>query len=433
MTRESELADPLSIPQIDKALADIRRQARELVASVGCAPGGVPTALQAALVEQVQEICLAYLKNLCEQRLCAQRIDEVRCRNELLERQLELLLSLVADFTPGTGPEGGAAAPDVAQVRALGEKLRQLLARCCEKSGGAVDESGAAVPSLAASVPGGPAPPAQHPPRRAPIQPGQVVLEVHMLGGFQVFDNGVPIERWPKGKGRQILKYLLLNRHVPVPKEVLMEVFWPDQEATNARNNLNVAVYSIRRAFRKVRRGFFHIVFQNGAYLLNPEVEVWIDTEAFLSAVREGRQREASGQIEAAMAAYRKAVELYRGDFLPEDIYEDWTAELREEYRNHQRELLDRLGSHYLQAGDVDSCLRVSRRLVAMEPCEEAAHERLMRCYVALGQRHLALRQFTLCEKALRRELDLAPGPDIRKLYEEIRSAAGDRALQGVG
>ena len=430
----SELAPPLSVAQIEQALTEIRRKAGDVVASVLAKGAEDRAAVRSTLLEQVHEICLHYLQNLCRQRMYQHKVQEARHHNELLEQQLQLLMALAGELVPPDGPEGQPDAAGREAQEAVKEQIHQLLRLCRERSGGGTPGSmaAAAVASKAGVVERTP-PPAPAADDGREIEPGRVVLEVNLLGGFRVVENGVPVKRWPKGKGKQILKYLLIHRHGPVPKEVLMEVFWPGQEVTNARNNLNVAIYGIRRAFRKVRPGFFHIIFQNGAYQLNPEIHVWVDAEAFMDTVREGRQLEAQGRREAAMALYRKAIDLYYGgDLLPEDAYEDWASELREEYRRVYLDLLNRLGAHYLAVGDIESCQQVSHKLVAAEHCEEAAHERLMRCYVALGQRHLALRQFKLCEESLRRELGLAPCERIRKLYEEIRRREEAAVLRGA-
>ena len=42
------------------------------------------------------------------------------------------------------------------------------------------------------------------------------------------------------------------------------------------------------------------------------------------------------------------------------------------------------------------------------------------RCFVQLGMRELAIRQFTKCEKSLRNELNVTPCKSTRELYLKI-------------
>ena len=52
--------------------------------------------------------------------------------------------------------------------------------------------------------------------------------------------------------------------------------------------------------------------------------------------------------------------------------------------------------------------------------CNEEAHRQLICCYLAQGQRHLALRQFLMCLTALKEELNLSPSPETQALYQRI-------------
>ena len=63
-------------------------------------------------------------------------------------------------------------------------------------------------------------------------------------------------------------------------------------------------------------------------------------------------------------------------------------------------------------------------KLVMEDNCYEEAHRRLMECYLAQGQRHLAVRQYQTCAETLREELDLAPSEETVTLYRHITTIA---------
>ena len=69
-----------------------------------------------------------------------------------------------------------------------------------------------------------------------------------------------------------------------------------------------------------------------GLYCLERTDECWVDTEEFEELYTEGRKLEKIDPA-AAIASFRGSLELYRGDFLVEEPYLDWTIELREYYR----------------------------------------------------------------------------------------------------
>jgi DNA-binding SARP family transcriptional activator len=246
-----------------------------------------------------------------------------------------------------------------------------------------------------------------------------ISVSVHMLGIFNVTIQETSLNL-PTSRSLSLFKYLLLHHKQFTPREVLMEVFWPDSEPETARNNLNVANHSLRRAIRKVI--FLPvIVFRDGAYGFEDNVEVWLDIEEFERCVRAGQRLEASNQGTAAIAEYEAAVSLYQGDFLEQNPYEEWTVLERERLRIAYLETLDRLSHIYFRQERYAMCISVCKLILIRDRCREDAHSLLMRCYSRQGQNHLALRQYQVCVEALQMELDVEPAPETTHLYKRIR------------
>ncbi|RIK36404.1 MAG: hypothetical protein DCC55_27385 [Chloroflexi bacterium] len=246
-------------------------------------------------------------------------------------------------------------------------------------------------------------------------------LAAYCLGLFRVYLDQQPVAEWPSSKGQTIFKYLVTHRERPVAKEVLMELFWPEAAPDAARNNLNVAIYGLRRALRRSHPDFSHVLFHNDCYLLNPELHIWVDVEEFTQHLRNGRRLEQLAELEEAVREYRMAEALYQGEFLEEDRYEDWLLPQRQNLQDEYLALLDRLGDYYLERQEYDLCVVMTNKIVAIDACREDAQRRLMRCYSRQGHYHLALRQYHLCVEALARELDVGPSQATQDLYEKIQ------------
>lgn len=246
-------------------------------------------------------------------------------------------------------------------------------------------------------------------------------LVVYVLGEFRLYQDDQPVQEWPSGKGKAIFKYLLLHRQRPVAKEVLMDTFWPDSSADAARNNLNVAIYGLRKALRDGYGDFSHIVFQDNAYRLNPEMTIWVDAEAFTAQVAQGDRARQVGDWQTAVSAYHAAEALYHGEFLSEDRYETWASLEREHLSIQYSQLLQHLSQHHLVQQAYSQSIAAAHKLLAVDPCHEQAHRWLMTCYSQQGQRNLALRQYHSCVAALQQELEVDPDPETSQLYEQIR------------
>ena len=110
-------------------------------------------------------------------------------------------------------------------------------------------------------------------------------------------------------------------------------------------------------------------------------------------------------------AACRAAADLYRGDLLPDDLYESWSVEPRARLR---RRYLD-----VLRAGALWD------RLAEEDPTDEQAARALMRTHLEAGERREAIRRFERLREALRDQLGVGPDPATVALYEEVLAIEG--------
>ncbi|MFC1463245.1 MAG: BTAD domain-containing putative transcriptional regulator [Candidatus Brachytrichaceae bacterium NZ_4S206] len=265
---------------------------------------------------------------------------------------------------------------------------------------------------VAEAAPAGPNPPAD--------PPEGITLTVHLLGQFHARFNDQPIEQWPPGRGRTLFKYLIMNHRQPQPRDVLMEMFWPDAAPEAARNSLNVALHGLRQAFRAVTDETI-LEHSAGSYRFNPRLKIWVDVEEFERHAKLGIQFEAAGKLAEAASEYEVANGLYQGDFLASEPYEEWTILPRERLRLSFLDVLDRLGRLYFSQARYASCISLCQRILTLDNCREDIHCRLMRCYSRQNQHYLALRQFEICASTLRTELNINPSASTSQLVERIR------------
>lgn len=275
--------------------------------------------------------------------------------------------------------------------------------------------------------PGPPAIAPRPPPARAVERPGSAadgsILTIYCLGPFRVYRGERPIDAWSSGKGKSIFKYLLTYRQAPTPKEVLMETFWPDAGPEAARRNLHQAIYALRQTLKTGQLDLQPVEFENDGYRLHPGLNLWLDCEEYERHIRLGRKYEQSHLLDRAIAEYGLAEGLYLGDFLAEDLYEDWTQAPRQHLWQAYLTVAHRLVEYYQNRNEHAATIALCQRILALDGCQEGAHQALMRCYLTQGQRHLAVSQYRRCVQALKAELDLAPSADTQTLYQKIVSA----------
>jgi len=167
----------------------------------------------------------------------------------------------------------------------------------------------------------------------APVAAGDTRpgVSVILLGGFAASVDGHPVPdgAWRLRKGRELVKLLALAPGHRLHREQVMDVLWRDREPAAAANNLHQAVYVARRAL-----GRDAIALREEVLRLTAEVDV-DRLEIAAADAREGGTR----------AEYEAALSLYRGELLPENRYDDWVAERREELAELAEALADELAA----------------------------------------------------------------------------------------
>ncbi|MBV9547095.1 MAG: AAA family ATPase [Chloroflexi bacterium] len=221
---------------------------------------------------------------------------------------------------------------------------------------------------------------------------------------------------WRLRKSKNLVKLLALAPGHRLHREQLLEVLWPDQDPDSGTNNLHKAIYTARRALEPelaaATPSTYLLVRSDEVLLISPG-QLWVDAEAFEHAAAEARR-------DSDPRAYQAALDLYAGELLPEDRYEDWAAGPRESLQSIYLNALLELAQAHEHAGEAEAAIDPLRRLVAAEPSNEEARVALMRLHAQIGQRHQALRQYQHLRAALMRDLDVEPAPATQQLYQDI-------------
>ncbi|MCB0211948.1 MAG: winged helix-turn-helix domain-containing protein [Anaerolineae bacterium] len=269
-------------------------------------------------------------------------------------------------------------------------------------------------------------------PAKVPAPRIRVDFKIYCFGQFQLFYDNQSISEWNSQKARSVFKYLVAHHDRPVPKDVLMDLFWPNASIESARRNLHQAIYCLRHTLRQKDSDVSPILFENDCYLLNPELNIWIDAVEFKERIEAGRVLEQAGKHKEAAAVYELAEKLYAGDFLADDLFEEWPYVQREHLRSIYLDVTSRLSDYYLAQQDYTRLIHLGQKVLRHDNCYEDAHRWLMWGYLARGQRQLALRQYLQCVETLKTELDVSPSPETQTIYLQIAEGHDSLVLAGL-
>jgi DNA-binding SARP family transcriptional activator len=254
---------------------------------------------------------------------------------------------------------------------------------------------------------------------RAPLPAGPLAclprepeapVQIATLGGFRILRHGqpVPSSAWQSKKARDLLKLLIARRGRRTPRDVLMEALWPEDDPAKVANRLSVALATVRAVLdpEKLFASDYFVVADKQAVGLD-FAHLAVDVETFLAQARAALRAETEGRAQArAMLEAAEAVDT--GDFLEEDLYEDWAAATREEARAVYLAVARALARAAEAAGDDDAAVRYHLRILERDRYDEAAHLELVAALERAG-RHGEARRYYRAYVAQLQELELEP------------------------
>jgi predicted ATPase/DNA-binding SARP family transcriptional activator len=264
-------------------------------------------------------------------------------------------------------------------------------------------------------------------------------LEIRVLGPFSVAVDGtlVPAERWQRLQAKTLVKLLALAPNHRLHREVLMDMLWPDAAPALAANNLNKVIHSARRSLEPaLARGpdSVFIVTREHQICLEAPGRLSVDAAAFEQLAAEGLATQDPARLEAAL-------ELYRGEPLEEDRYDERFERHRSRLRAVYIDVLRALAALLGASGELDRSVALLQILVEQEPLDEPAVRRLMSGLAAAGRRNQVAHIYEAFRGRLREALGVEPEAETRRLLDRIfgtepptlASRVDERASTGAG
>ncbi|MFZ7102920.1 MAG: BTAD domain-containing putative transcriptional regulator [Peptococcaceae bacterium] len=251
---------------------------------------------------------------------------------------------------------------------------------------------------------------------------GILIIHVNFLGGFHVFINGMEIapKHWKTQKAENLFKYLIIERGRH-PKEKIIETLWPESDPHLGDASLRMALTHVRKALGLDNKHQESIILKRGMIYLNSEIKIQSDYQLF-TALAQKTLKNADMNSPLTLSLLEEAAQLYRGEFLPDSLYEDWTFRLRTELHHLNLQVLLMLIEAYRQQGKLSLAIGACRRYLDLEPVDETVCRTTMNLLCHSGQKQQALFLYQELAARLLQDYDTVPLAETNTLYEKIRA-----------
>lgn len=250
-------------------------------------------------------------------------------------------------------------------------------------------------------------------------------LIIRCLGNFSVSigDRPIPAKQWRSAKATLLFKYLVVKHEQGlIPKETLLEVVWPDEDAAVTSPRLHVALNTLRKLLEPdLVRGVpsAYIIRHNNGYRLEIGRHGRIDFIEFVKSV------------DAATAVYDTDPDLaldrlliaaanYRGMLLKEDPYEEWMVNHRASLEQRFLQVLSNIIGLYEKQGAWHQCIAHAETYLRHDKYAEPVYRDLMRFHVKAGNPSGAIETFQKCRRRINDEMDLPLSEQTLNLYEKL-------------
>ncbi len=249
-------------------------------------------------------------------------------------------------------------------------------------------------------------------------------LVIKTFGVFSASVDGTIVnsKSWGRDKTLQLFQFFITARsRSGLHKEKIIDRLWEDSEKDEGARNFKVALHGINKALepdRQPRTEAKFIIRQGISYHLNQEA-TWIDAQAieeYIAIANECR----SSDPDLSIKAFRSAVELHQGSYLPNRVYEDWSSEERERLQVLILSAYISLSELMLDEQPLET-VRLAQKAIAIDNTWEDAYQLQMKAYLSQGNRPAAIKTYHQCVKVLDKEFGLDPLPETQQIFDSIR------------
>ncbi len=242
--------------------------------------------------------------------------------------------------------------------------------------------------------------------KREQVTLPQFRLKISGFGQGIVYKDEILItsSEWKSSNARALFFFIIDRRGLR--KEEIAIDLWPDFTQAKATSNFQSTLWRLRRALGNKDA----VVFDQNRYIINPNIELHYDVDEFLSEITLAHGSKVSPTKKIDLL--RKAVALYKGDFLLE-ISGSWVEIRREELLQQYLSALRELGDLLNATREFTKARDIYEQILRIDPYQDAIHLAVMQCLVNLGTPAAAKAHYYNYRDFLWKELKAKPQSDL--------------------
>lgn len=241
-------------------------------------------------------------------------------------------------------------------------------------------------------------------------------VKIRGFGHCELLIHDVPVKfsRKAQKKPMQLLRALVAMGGSDVPETRIIEALWPDAEADAAQTAFATTLHRVRKLLGN------EIILHSEGRLSLDRRRVWTDVWAFQHLLDQFDARDPVQDLQHCREILERALSLYRGHFLAEEMDSTWALPLREKLRTRFLLQLEEFGKILEQKEDWEQAIRWYRKGLEVDMLAEQFYQRLIHCYRSVDRKADAVEIYRQCYRVLVASLNVEPSKKTQQLYREI-------------
>ncbi len=244
-------------------------------------------------------------------------------------------------------------------------------------------------------------------------------LTITMLGGFSIVYEGKEIVpgRNTTSKFIQLLQIIWTKGDEGITRQQLIDDLYGEEDSANISNSFNNLIYQMRK--QMVRAGLpvaDYVHKQQRMYYPDPEINVIVDVQEFEQTVA---RAEAASDENLKQNLYERAMEIYKGQYLPHLQNESWVIVKGVALQNKFDKVVNWLGNFYMGRKNFPDAYRVYEKAAKIYP-ESEYQIGQMQSLVARGKYKEAFQLYDQVSKFYSQELGIPVSPAMIECYKSM-------------
>lgn len=251
------------------------------------------------------------------------------------------------------------------------------------------------------------------------------MYKIYTLGDFDIQYNNKSIldERGYPNTTIKLFKYFLTYEGKRMIPDKIIEDLWEYDYLEHPHNALRTQISRVRKIMDSNElniESFFKVEFKNGYYLFELEDENMLDYKRFESLIQESNYL-LKEDIDSGISILKKAISLYKGEYLQELQDEDWIVPIRNRYDRLYFKSLETYLNILKNKEEYNEIINLCESALEYEPYEETLHLYYLESLMKVGKDRNALNHYNFYTSMFYKDLGLVPSEKSKELYKKLQ------------